>query len=137
MSNEIWATYEEGNDLYALVWRASDDKVWDNTASAWDTYTDADIDDYDVALANQADSDYYSVDFPAGITSTTQQAYRAQIMLRPGAIDADADFTVGTLEIFWNGSEEITLGTINITNQTVTNVYEEEFKPPQIQVFNL
>ena len=72
MSNEIWHSYDEGNTLYALVWRKADDLVWNNTDSQFDTYTDTDIDKYDVVLANQVDSDYYSVDFPSAITSTPQ-----------------------------------------------------------------
>jgi len=129
IANEIYHSYEEGNTLYALIWRASDDKVWNNTDSTWDTYTDTDIDKYDVVLANQVDSDYYSVDFPAAITSTTQQTYRVQIMYQAGAIDADDDIAIAQGEIFWNGVSEITLGTINITNTTVNNSYDETLTP--------
>ncbi len=111
--------------------------MWNNTDSQFDTYTDADIDKYDVVLANQADSDYYSVDFPAAITDDTTQAYRVQIMLQVGgSIDADADLGIAQGEIQWNGTEEVDIGSIFITNQTVTNVYEEGFVQPPIQVFN-
>ena len=80
MGNEIWTTYNEGNNLYALIWRKADDYIWDNTGGAFVTpYTDADIDKYDVPLTNHADSDYYSVDFPAAVVDTTTQSYRVQI----------------------------------------------------------
>lgn len=107
MANEIWHSFEEGNTLYSLIWRKTDDKVWNNTDSQFDTYTDADIDKYDVVLTNQVDSDYYSVDFPSGIT--VQGIYRVQVLKQDGgAIDADADVVVAQGEIAWDGTTEIT-----------------------------
>ena len=123
MANEIYATYNEGADLYALIWRKSDDTVWNGLSSAFETYTDADIDEYDVPLTNHVDSDYYSVDFPAAIT--TSGAYRVQIMLRPGAIDADADFGIAQGEIQWGGTSEVTLLTLSSGASKVLNVYGE------------
>ena len=131
MANEIYHSFEEGNVLYALIWRKSDDKVWNNTDSQFDTYTDVDIDKYDVVLANQVDSDYYSVDFPAAITDSATQTYRVQVMLQAGgSIDADLDTAAAQGEIYWDGTSEVDTGTINITNQTVTNVYDESTPPP-------
>ena len=123
MANEIYATYNEGADLYALIWRKSDDTVWNGLSSAFEPYTDADIDEYDVPLTNHVDSDYYSVDFPAAIT--TSGAYRVQIMLRPGAIDADADFGIAQGEIQWGGTSEVTLLTLSSGASKVLNVYGE------------
>lgn len=125
-----------------MIFRKADNLVWNELSNAFETYTDADIDEYDVPLANIVDSDYYSVDFPADITDTATQAYRVQVMLRPGAIDADADFTVGNLEIQWNGDKEIDLGSISISNQTTTNYYDESVTTntgdlPQIITINL
>ena len=136
MSNEIWTTFDEGNNLYALIWRKSNDLVWNNTDSQFDTYTDVDIDKYDVPLANQVDSDYYTVDFPAAITGTDPIAYRVQIMLRPGAIDADADFGIAQMEIIWDGSKEVDIGTVFNTTTSVTNVYNEEINPSPITVID-
>ena len=91
-----------------------------------------------MVLANQVDSDYYSVDFPAAITDSTLQAYRVQIMKQAaGSINADNDMAVAQGEIFWDGTSESDIGTINITQTTVTNVYEEEVTAPPIQVINL
>ena len=105
MSNEIYHTYDEAETLYALIWRKSDDKVWNGTDGTWDTYTDADIDKYDVPLTNHVDSDYHSVDFPSAIA---RGVYRVQIMVIDGAaMDADADIGVAQGEIHWDGSAEI------------------------------
>jgi len=112
MANEIWHTYEEGLTLYALIWRKTDDKIYDVVAGSdtFDTYTDADIDTYDLVLANAADSDYYSVDFPSGISAGV---YRVQVMRQiGGSIDADDDTGVAQGEIYWDGTNEITLSTI-------------------------
>ena len=138
ISNEIYHSFDEGNTLYALIWRKSDDKVWNNTDSTFDTYTDADIDKYDVVLANQVDSDYYSVDFPSAITSTALQAYRVQIMKQvAGGINADNDIPIAQGEIQWDGSSEVDIGTINITQSSVTNIYEDEVTTPPIEVIEL
>ena len=113
MANEIWHSADETWTLYALIWRQTDDKVYDAVAAAntFDTYTDADILDYDVPLANQADSDYHSVDFPSDITAGV---YRVQVMLQVGgAIDADLDYAVAQGEIYWDGSTEINIFTLD------------------------
>ena len=113
MANEIWHSADETWTLYALIWRQTDDKVYDAVAAAntFDTYTDADIDDYDVPLANQADSDYHSVDFPDDITAGV---YRVQVMLQVGgAIDADLDYAIAEGEIYWDGSAEISIFTLD------------------------
>ena len=104
MANEIWHSADETWTLYALIWRQTDDKVWNDTDSQFDAYTDADILKYDVPLANAADSDYHSVDFPSSITAGV---YRVQVMLQVGgAIDADLDYAVAQGEIYWDGSAE-------------------------------
>jgi len=124
MSNEIYHSYDEGATLYALIWRKSDDKVYDVENDAFDTYTDADIDDYNIDLANIVDSDYYSVDFPAAIT--TAGIYRVQVMLQAsGAIDADDDVAIAQGEICWDGTEEITLSMLTDRQSLVYNEYDE------------
>lgn len=112
MANEIWHSADETWTLYALIWRQTDDKVYDAVAAAntFDTYMDADILDYDVPLTNQADSDYHSVDFPGDITAGV---YRVQVMLQVGgAIDADLDYPIGQGEVYWDGTAELNVITL-------------------------
>ena len=119
MANEIWHSADETWTLYALIWRQTDDKVYDAVAAAntFDTYTDADIDDYDVPLANHADSDYHSVDFPGDITAGV---YRVQVFLQVGgAIDADLDYAIAEGEIYWDGTAEINIFTLD------TSIYDD------------
>lgn len=141
MSNEIYHSFEEGTTLYALIWRKSDDKVWNNTDSTFDTYTDDDIDKYDVVLTNIGtggkEGDYYSVDFPSAITDSELQSYRVQIMKQVGgSINAGNDIAVAQGEIYWDGTKESDIGTITITQTTVTNNYNEDITTP-IEVINL
>ena len=111
MANEIWHTYQEGLVLYALIWNKSDDTIWDVVAGAWDTYTDVDIDDYDLVLTNQVDSDYYSVDFPSGIAAGI---YHVQIMRQVGGtIHADNDVGVAQGVMYWDGSAEQDISTLD------------------------
>ena len=108
MANEIWHSYQDGSTLYALIWRQTDDKVYDAVAGAdtFDTYADADIDTYDIPLtAAGTTGDYYSVDFPVDIGAGV---YRVQVMLQAGVDpDADDDTPVAQGEIYWDGSAEI------------------------------
>lgn len=62
-------------------------------------------------LANHADSDYHSVDFPSDITAGV---YRVQVMLQVGgALDADLDYAIAEGEIYWDGSAEINIFTLD------------------------
>lgn len=111
MANEIWHSADETWTLYALIWRQTDDKVWNDTDSQFDTYTDADILKYDVPLTNHADSDYHSANFPSAIDAGI---YRVQVILQVGgAIDADLDLPIAQGEIYWDGSAEISIFTLD------------------------
>ena len=116
MANEIWYSFDEAEILYALIWRKTDDKVYDAVAAAntFDTYTDADIDDYNVELTNHVDSDYHSVDFPADITAGV---YRVQIFVQDSAVadtpHADDDTPIAQGEIYWDGTAELNPFTLN------------------------
>jgi hypothetical protein len=139
LANELWTSYVDGNTLYALVWSKSGDTVWNVTTEAFVAYAKASIGDYDIAMANVATlSDYYTADFPVAITGTDPTSYRVQIMLQTtGAPDADLDFALAQGEIVWDGTSEITLGTVTITNQTVTNVYGDDAPSTTLTVINL
>lgn len=122
MANEIWHSYDEAETLYALIWRKTDDKIYDAVvgSNTFDTYTDVDIDDYDVVLTNHVDSDYHSVDFPSDISAGV---YRVQVMLQVGgSIDADADKCVGQGEMYWDGSAEMSIHTLDALIDTVLDI---------------
>lgn len=133
MANEIWTDYSSGFTLYAVVRKASDDTVNIIGGNTFETWVDGNIATYVLALTDHG-GDYYSVDFPSGITDTTQQPYRVAIYLQSGVSPAVADQPISQGEIFWDGVNEVNIGTINITNQTVTNVYDESTPPPVVVI---
>ncbi len=120
MANEIWNSFEEGNTLYALIWRKSDDKVYDVVAGSntFEVYVEANIDNYDTVLTNQGDgvggfSNYYTADFPSDITAGV---YRVQIYQQVGgSISADDDIEIAQGEIYWDGTAEIDIFTLDTT----------------------
>ncbi len=138
MANEIWHNYDSASNLYAFVRRKSDDYIWDVGDSAFEalgTWNDARAGECDIAMT--ASGDYHSVDFPSGITNTAVQAYRVEIRVRAGGSPDTDDRSVAQGEIHWDGASEVDIGSINITQSSVTNIYEEEVSGPPIQVINL
>ena len=136
MANEIWHDYPSGNKLDAYVWKKADDKVFDESdgGDTFETWANGNVLNYDIPITDNG-GDYYSVDFPAVITNGVQQSYRVAIAVRAGANAAVGDIRIAQGEIVWNGTEEIDIGTINITNQTVVNRYNESL-PPSVAIID-
>jgi len=113
MANEIWHNYDEGNTLYAFIHRKTDDKIYDVAAGgdnfvAWEG--DGSVDDYDLPLTDH-DGNYYSVDFPSGISAGV---YRITIFDQVAASPhADNDVAIAQGEIYWDGSAEINTFTLD------------------------
>ncbi len=125
MSNEIWHNLDEGNTLYAIIRKKDDDEVFDENdgGDTWEPWQDANVGNYDVPMTDH-DGDYYSVDFPAVIA--TSGVYRVTVFLRAGvAPHADNDTSLAQGEIYWDGSEEIDLLSIDIDARILQNVYNE------------
>ncbi len=62
-------------------------------------------------LANIADSNYYTVNFPTDITTGV---YRIQIFLQAGgSAHADNDTEIAQGEIYWDGTAEIDIFTLD------------------------
>jgi len=138
LSNEIYHNFPSGSTLYALIHRKSDDGVNIIGSANFEAWVDGNIATYVLAMTDH-DGDYYTVDFPATITDTTQQPYRITVRLQGGGspvADGNVDRAIAQSEIFWDGVNEVDIGTINITNQTVTNIYDES-TPPPVTVINV
>ncbi len=105
MANEIHVDYESGNTLYAVV-RNSVGQVWyvaGQVFESWGT-SGRDADDYDISLTNK-DGDRYVGDLDTNISSGR---YTIQVFLQTGANPADSDDLVGSGEIIWTVSGELT-----------------------------
>ncbi len=118
--------------MYAIIHKKSDDKVNLQGTNNFEAWVDGNVGTYDHPMTDN-DGGYYSVDFPTSITGTDLETYRVSVVLQAsGSPDADdtVDRRLAKGEIFWDGTQEVDIGTINITNQTVTNVYDESSPPP-------
>ncbi len=138
MSNEIWHNYPSGNSLDAYVFKKADDKVFveSDGGDTFEDWVNGNVLTYDIPMTDNG-GDYYSVDFPAVITNSTLQPYRVAIALRAGGSAAVGDRRIAQGEIQWDGTSEVDIGTINIIQTSVTNVYQEQVDLPAIQVINL
>ncbi len=110
MANEIWHDYPSGSSLDAYVFKKTDDEVFNEAdgGDTWEAWNDANVLLYDVPMTDQG-GDYYSVDFPAVIT--TAGTYRTVVALRAGGTAAVGDLRIAQGEIFWDGTAEITIST--------------------------
>lgn len=123
MANEIWHNYDEGNTLYFVIHRKSDDKVWESEG-AWSVWVDANIDSYSESLTDH-DGDYYTADFPVE-ANMTPGVYRVTIFLQVGANPhADDDLSIAQGEIAWDGTKEISTYELGLRLNMVLNVYDE------------
>ncbi len=87
MSNEIWHSGDDGEVFYALIFRKSDNKIWDGTNNTFTDYADADIDDYEFGLTPVGESGpgfagYHVEDFPSAIPAGV---YRVQVLIEKAA----------------------------------------------------
>ena len=104
-ANEIWFyPYDTGNTIYAIFRNPSDDTVWSDADTAWETQNDANIANYDVSLTD-ANGDCYIGDFNSSISAGT---YLIGVYLQAGGSPAITDIGIGGGVIFWDGSAEIT-----------------------------
>ena len=134
MANEIWHNYTTGSTLYFCTFQQDGDVFLTNGESdeTWGTggRTAA---DYDMALTEDGTSGHYVGTFDTSIGIGT---YRITVYLQAGANPVDTDLAIAQGEIYWTGTAEETIHTLNITNTTVTNVYDES-TPPPIVVINV
>lgn len=91
-----------GYNYYVLL-RKFTGEVRDIVAAAWDSWLNADIDDYDIAMTDDGGG-LYTANMPAGIDSGR---YIAQYRRRVGASPAiDDPIQESELKV-WNGSGEV------------------------------
>jgi hypothetical protein len=100
MSNELTVTYTGGNNVYCIIRKQSNLKVWNAVASVWVTWADGDIANYPVAMAD-AGGDYYTGDAPSQLADDTE--YRFIYYERVGAAPTITDLVLGSEEGTWTG----------------------------------
>ena len=101
MSNEFEITAQGAAlNLYVIIRRQSDAKVWNVINAAFETWVDGTIADYDTAMTDKG-GDLYQADFPTAITAGTK--VRIYYYDRAGASPAITDLVLETEEVTWTG----------------------------------
>jgi len=103
---------ETGVDLYMTVERLADNAVRDVVAGAWDTFAVADLDDYDVPMAETPAGSYR---YLAAMPAVDPGDYIVRAYRRAGANPAITDLLVGQGVVHWDGSAVMQLGNVDST----------------------
>lgn len=106
-------------NLYVIIRRISDYKVWSTVAADWATWSDGSIADYDVALTDRG-GDFYNGDFPTGIASGTRVL--TMYYQRAGATPAITDSLLLTVDTNWNGAALTSSSTITLSSTALTSL---------------
>ncbi len=134
MADEIHHNYTTGSTLYFCAFQPDGNVFLTGGASdeVWGTggRTAA---QYDEAMTEDGVGGHYVGTFD---TSIALGSYHITVYLQAAGAPADTDRVLGQGEIYWDGVAEETIHTLNITNTTVTNIYDES-SPPPIVVINV
>lgn len=98
--SKIVATYPDGFNLYALVFRKSDGYIYDVEAGAFEaigTWNNARVDECDIPLTGYK-AGLYMVNFP----SISDDDYITELCLRAGASPATTDAILGSQDTNMN-----------------------------------
>lgn len=108
---EIHQNYITGSTLYFCVFQPDGNVFLTGGASdeVWGTggRTAA---DYDETMAEDGVGGHYVGSFPAGQGAGT---YQVSVYLQTGGSPADSDSAIAQGEIYWDGTAEITIGTLD------------------------
>lgn len=115
MANEILLDYDSGNTLYAFIRNAAG-QIWYPAGQDFEDYGSGghDADDYDIALTDKDGNRYvgdFDTDIPAG-------RYSVQVFLQQGGSPAEDDELIGSGQIVWTASAELTVDKI-LANKAV------------------
>ncbi len=105
MSNEVFHNYATGNTLYFCVFQLDGNVFLSNGLSdeVWGTGA-RDADAYDITMTEDGVGGHFVGSFP----TLAQGTYRVAVFLQDGANPVDGDFAVSEGEIYWDGNNEIT-----------------------------
>ncbi len=117
MSAELEIIYNAAAaNLYVVLRRPSDAKVWNGTA--WATWADGNIATYAIVLTDKG-GDLYQGDFP---TAATAGLYRITYYLQAGASPATTDTALETAQEQWNGVALVDTSVVTLSPYALTTV---------------
>ncbi len=113
MPNEIWHNFTTGNTLYSTAFQLDGNVFLTGGASdeIWGT-GGRDADNYDEAMTEDGTGGHYVGSFASAIAAGT---YRVTVFLQASGSPADSDVALAQGEIYWDGTAEITIGTLDTT----------------------
>ena len=100
MAGEIQIQATSGATIYALIYNING-KIYNG--SDFETWSDANVDIYDIQLTEQGTSGFYIGDFPA----ISSGLYSLVAKNQSGVSPSPGDLLTGAGNISWNGSEVI------------------------------
>lgn len=106
MSNELVVKHSIGVNVYAIIFKKSNNYVWDAGDSALEaagTWNDARVGECDVPLTDRG-AGLYTADFPISTAGT----YRILYFERAGGSPDTTDICIGRATIEWSGTSETT-----------------------------
>jgi len=118
MANEIQIFYPDGNNLYALIRRASDGYIWNTATNQFEavgSWNDSRVDECDIPLTGY-EGELYMADFPV----VSAGRYLVSIYLKAGDNPAIDDTLIGEGQILWTGTGELTADKV-LSNKAVQN----------------
>ncbi len=141
-ANEINYADLTGLERYARTVRPSDGYIWDTNAAAWAAAPDWNDTSIDLTEDTQVVG-LYQVTYPAGIT--TAGTYLVFVYDGNDTLASNSDTKIGSGEISWSGTTEITLadvvdssGRVDIgyINGGATDGYNATLKLKMLDVYN-
>ena len=119
MAFELNITYPvAAATIYAVIRRQTDFKAWDNAATAYETWADGSIDDYDIPLTDKS-GDIYAASMPAGIAAGNLVI---TYYLQAGGTAAITDVILGRRWQAWDGDELADPGAASISAYALSSL---------------
>lgn len=134
--NEIGHDYDSGETLYATRFQLNGDVfITDGSADELWGASGHDADDYDVTMPEKGSSGHYVGDFDTS-GNIAVGVYRVTVYLQAGANPADSDKAIAKGVMYWNGSEEINILTLNtLETEIIPAGYVGDYKAEEIVYF--
>lgn len=110
MSNELQTAHATGYTVYAHV-LSTPGYRWNTVDEELEAYQSANYADYDIAMVEQGSSGVFLGNFPTALTQSGH--YNIFYYRQIGGSPAEGDPVIGTGEIQWNGSAEVSAGQPN------------------------
>lgn len=111
MANEVFHNYATGSTLYFCAFQldgnvflsgGASDEVWGAGGN--------DADDYDETMTEDGSGGHFVGTFDTSIAAGT---YRVTVYLQAGGSPADSDLAIAQGEIYWDGSAELNMKTLD------------------------